>query len=172
MPVRMYCSKHHGIRFGRGIHHGWRFSWRWRRWHLFQWHGYFTLGLRQSQQALAEMPTDMYHTRFLCVEQFNVTFCVMLPTVNFSDPRLGHQCVAGRPFYLFETRLSSCSSTRACGYIVGSADSTTSIATTPPEAKLSPSLHLDVGCFLLQPTMIVPSRQMAQASLERDLEVH
>ena len=36
------------------------------------------------------------------------------------DPGLGQQCVAGRPLYPFGTRLSSCSSTRACDFSVGS----------------------------------------------------
>ena len=40
------------------------------------------------------------------------------PTVC-CDPGLGQQCVAGHPFCLFGTRLSSCSSARACDFSVG-----------------------------------------------------
>ena len=47
------------------------------------------------------------------------------------DPGLGQQCVTGRPLCFFKTRLSSCSSTGACDFVVGS---------TPPRPELSNSL--------------------------------
>ena len=51
----------------------------------------------------------------------------------------------GRPLGLFEMRLSSCSSRRACDFVVGSADCATSISTTLPGQKLSPLSPL--GCW-------------------------
>ena len=63
------------------------------------------------------------------------------------DPRLGQQCVAGRPLCLFRTKHSSCSSTGGCDFVVGSADCATSIGTTLPGPKLSTLSPL--GCWLI-----------------------
>ena len=59
------------------------------------------------------------------------------PTLYSGDPRLGQQCVAGRPLCLFGTGRSSCSSTEACHFVVGSADCATSIGTTVPGPTVS-----------------------------------
>ena len=73
------------------------------------------------------------------------------------DPRLGKQCVAGRPLRLFGTRLSSCSCTGACDFVVGSTARATSIGTSPPGPELSTlsppgwgllSTAADDGCAL------------------------
>ena len=69
------------------------------------------------------------------------------PTVYSGDPGLGQQCVAGRPLCLFAKRLSSCSSTGACDFVVGSADCATSMGTTSPGPKLTPLSPL--GCSVL-----------------------
>ena len=59
------------------------------------------------------------------------------------DPRLGQQCVAGRPLCLFGTRLSSCSSIGACDFVVGSTACAISTGTSPSGPELS------LGCWLL-----------------------
>ena len=54
------------------------------------------------------------------------------PTVYSADPGLGQTCVPGRPRCLLGARLSSCSSTGACDFAVGSTVSATSMGTSPP----------------------------------------
>ena len=95
------------------------------------------------------------------------------PTIHPGVSGFGQQCVAGRPRCLLGTRLSSCSSTRARDFSVGSTGYANSMGATSPRPNIDNSLsHFDVGCFSLQPTMIVPSRPRAQASCCRDMEVH
>ena len=69
------------------------------------------------------------------------------PTVYSGDPGLGQQCVAGRPLCLFGTRLPSCL-----------------IDNSLPTWMLA--------AFRCSTMMIVPSRPLALASHELDLEVH
>ena len=67
--------------------------------------------------------------------------------VYAGDLRRVQQCDAGRTLCFFATRLSSCSSTGACDFVVGSPAWATSTGTSPPGPELSTLSPL--GCWLL-----------------------
>ena len=84
----------------------------------------------KTSRELFEAGETQFDTFLSASQQVCAAAAVAHPTVYSGDPRLGQQCVAGRPLCLFGARLSSCSSTGAGDFVVGSTDCATSVGTT------------------------------------------